>query len=130
MESNQVDNLVFEHVKHQFSLLKSTNILDISLAHAGSWWVASPKHWNFAAAGKAVESVFGVKPDLTREGGSIPVTLTLEKATGKNVLLLPMGSSTDAAHSVNEKLDTRNYVEGIKCLGAYLWFVAREKVAA
>jgi hypothetical protein len=32
---------------------------------------------------------------------SIPVTLTFEEATGKNVLLLPMGSSTDAAHSVN-----------------------------
>lgn len=130
MESNQVDSLVFAHIKHQFSLLKSSNVVDISLAHAGSWWVASPKHWNFAAAGRAVESVFGVKPDLTREGGSIPITLTFENATGKNVLLLPMGSSTDAAHSVNEKLDRRNYVEGTKCLGAYLWFAAREEIVA
>jgi len=36
--------------------------------------------------------VYGVKPDLTREGGSIPVTLTLQEATGKNVILLPMGA--------------------------------------
>lgn len=28
--------------------------------------------------------VYGVEPDLTREGGSIPVTLTLQEATGKN----------------------------------------------
>ena len=57
---------------------------------------------------------------------SIPVTLTFEQATGKNVLLLPMGSSTDAAHSINEKLDKRNYIEGIKLLGAYLHYVAEE----
>jgi Cys-Gly metallodipeptidase DUG1 len=40
-----------------------------TLQHAGKWWVASPKHWNFTAASKAVERVWGVKPDLTREGG-------------------------------------------------------------
>ena len=57
---------------------------------------------------------------------SIPVTLTFEQATGKNVLLLPMGSSTDAAHSINEKLDKKNYIEGIKLLGAYLHYVAEE----
>lgn len=57
---------------------------------------------------------------------SIPVTLTFEQATGKNVLLLPMGSSTDGAHSINEKLDKRNYIEGIKLLGAYLHYVAEE----
>lgn len=57
---------------------------------------------------------------------SIPVTLSFEQATGKNVLLLPMGSSTDAAHSINEKLDKRNYIEGIKLLGAYLHYVAEE----
>lgn len=49
--------------------------------------------------------VFGVEPDLTREGGSIPVTLTLQEATGRNVMLLPVGSSDDGAHSQNEKLN-------------------------
>ncbi|KAK3076247.1 Cys-Gly metallodipeptidase, partial [Coniosporium uncinatum] len=98
--------------------------------HGGKWWVASPDHWNFTAAAKAVEHVWGVKPDLTREGGSIPVTLTFEQATGKNVLLLPMGSSTDAAHSINEKLDRRNYIEGIKLLGSYLHYVAEEPMKA
>ena len=83
-------------------------------------------HWNFKAAAKAVKEVFGVAPDMTREGGSIPVTLTFEQATGKNVLLLPMGSSTDGAHSINEKLDRRNYIEGTKLLGAYLHYVAEE----
>lgn len=50
-------------------------------------------------------TVFGVEPDLTREGGSIPVTLTFQEATGRNVMLLPLGSSDDGAHSQNEKIN-------------------------
>ncbi|KAK8207656.1 Cys-Gly metallodipeptidase [Zalaria obscura] len=126
MEIEDVDKLVYAHIDKVFKSLGSKNTLKTINQHSGKWWVASPKHWNFTAAAKAVQEVWGVQPDLTREGGSIPVTLTFEQATGKNVLLLPMGSSTDAAHSINEKLDRRNYIEGIKLLGAYLHYVAEE----
>jgi len=57
---------------------------------------------------------------MTREGGSIPITLTFEETTGKNVLLLPMGASDDGAHSANEKLNKINYINGIKLLASYL----------
>jgi Cys-Gly metallodipeptidase DUG1 len=108
MDPEEVDRLVVKYVQEEFAKLKSPNTIDITLLHAGKWWVASPKHWNYSAAAAAVKHVWGVEPDLTREGGSIPVTLTFEQELGKNVLLLPMGSSTDAAHSINEKLDKRN----------------------
>lgn len=62
---------------------------------------------------------------MTREGGSIPVTLTLQQVTQKNVLLLPVGCGDDGAHSQNEKLDIRNYIEGTKLLGAYLYEVSQ-----
>ncbi|KAI1136150.1 cytosolic non-specific dipeptidase [Hypoxylon sp. FL0543] len=126
MEIEKTNELVEKYVKDVFAKLGSKNTLKVYPQHTGKWWVASPHHWNFRAAGKAVERVWGVEPDFTREGGSIPVTLTFEQATGKNVLLLPMGSSTDGAHSINEKLDKRNYIEGIKLLGAYLHYVAEE----
>jgi len=64
-------------------------------------------------------------PDLTREGGSIPVANTFEVATGKNVLLLPIGACDDGAHSQNEKLDRINYINGIKLLCAYFEETAR-----
>ncbi|KKZ62078.1 cytosolic nonspecific dipeptidase [[Emmonsia] crescens] len=128
MESEDVSRLVFDYIKAEFAKLNSKNTMNCTLQHDGKWWVASPKHWNFQAAGKAVKQVFGVEPDMTREGGSIPITLTFEEATGKNVLLLPMGSSTDAAHSTNEKLDKRNYIEGTKLMGAYLHYVAEEPI--
>ncbi len=69
MESEDVNRLVYKHVEEEFAKLKSKNRLEVSLQHDGKWWVASPKHWNFTAAAKAVEHVWGVKPDLTREGG-------------------------------------------------------------
>ncbi|MCJ1320744.1 hypothetical protein MMC15_006085 [Xylographa vitiligo] len=130
MEIEAVNEAVYRYCDSAFKRLNSKNKMECTLQHAGKWWVASPKHWNFSAASKAAERVFGVKPDLTREGGSIPVTITFEQATGKNVLLLPMGSSTDAAHSINEKLDRRNYIEGTKLLGAYLHYVAEEPMSA
>ena len=57
--------------------------------------------------------MYGEEPDLTREGGSIPVTLTLEEVTGKNVMLLPIGACDDGAHSQNEKINRSNYVKGV-----------------
>jgi len=126
MTLDELDQLVFDYVDSEWKKLDSNNTMKCELLHAGNWWVSSHKHWNFSAASKAVEKVFSVKPDFTREGGSIPVTLTFEQALGKNVLLLPMGSSTDAAHSINEKLDKRNYIEGTKLLGAYLHYAAEE----
>lgn len=37
----------------------------------------------------------------------------MKEVTGKNVLLLPMGSGDDGAHSQNEKIEVRNYIEGV-----------------
>jgi acetylornithine deacetylase/succinyl-diaminopimelate desuccinylase-like protein len=79
----------------------------------GNHWLANPKDPNFEAGARAIESVYGVKPDYIREGGSIPITLTLQEVSGKSVILLPMGAADDGAHSQNEKIDIRNYVEGV-----------------
>ena len=96
-----------------------------SLFHGGRCWVSDPQHPNYVAGRNATKMVYGIEPDLTREGGSIPVTISLEEATGKNVILLPLGSSDDGAHSQNEKINVRNYVEGTKLLGAYLYELAQ-----
>jgi len=67
--------------------------------------------------------VYGLTPDLTREGGSIPITTMIEKATGMNVLLLPVGACDDMAHSQNEKFNKLNLINAIKvCLFFSLLF--------
>jgi Cys-Gly metallodipeptidase DUG1 len=39
-------------------------------------------------------------------------------------MLLPMGRGDDGAHSINEKLDKSNYIQGTKLLGTYLHEIA------
>lgn len=63
-------------------------------------------------------------PDFTREGGSIPVTLTIQDLTKSPVMLLPIGASDDMAHSQNEKINRDNFVKGMKVLAAYLFELA------
>lgn len=98
----------------------SPNTIRVSMGHGGRPWVSDFNHPNYVAGRKAMKRVFGVEPDLTREGGSIPVTLTFQEATGKNVMLLPIGSCDDGAHSQNEKINRSNYIKGIKVLAAYM----------
>ena len=41
-------------------------------------WVVDPSHPHFEAAARATQTVYGVAPDLIREGGSIPITISLQ----------------------------------------------------
>ena len=61
-------------------------------------------------------TVHGVQPDMTRDGCSIPVTLALQNALHKNIVLLPIGACDDGAHSQNEKIDRINYIQGVSCV--------------
>ncbi|KYN42157.1 Cytosolic non-specific dipeptidase [Trachymyrmex septentrionalis] len=115
---------VIKYINKKWEERGSPNIMNVSLSHGGKPWSENPNHPNYVAARKATRHVYKVEPDLCREGGSIPVTLTFQEVTGKNVLLLPVGQGDDGAHSQNEKLNVRNYIQGTKLLAAYLYEVA------
>ncbi|XP_066208444.1 cytosolic non-specific dipeptidase isoform X2 [Saccopteryx leptura] len=118
---------VTRYLTKKFADLHSPNKFKVYMGHGGKPWVSDFNHPHYMAGRKALKTVFGVEPDLTREGGSIPVTLTFQEATGKNVMLLPVGSADDGAHSQNEKLNRHNYIEGTKMLAAYLYEVSQLK---
>ncbi|KAG5667174.1 hypothetical protein PVAND_015169 [Polypedilum vanderplanki] len=124
-EPEKIEKLVVDYVTRKFAELKSPNEIKCYMAHGGRPWTENPNHEHYQAAVRATKHVYKVEPDMTREGGSIPVTLTFQEVSGKNVLLLPMGCGDDGAHSQNEKIDVRNYIEGSKLLGAYLYEVAQ-----
>ena len=116
----EVEKKVRDHINNVVRKRGSPNKVTVSMGHGGKPWVSNINDPNYVAGRKAMKTVFGVEPDLTREGGSIPVTLTFQEATGKNVMLLPIGASDDGAHSQNEKIDKSNYINGAKVLGAYI----------
>jgi len=124
-EPEVMEKLVVDYLESRFKLRNSPNKLKVTMSHGGKPWVANFNHPHYQAARNAIVRVFNIEPDFTREGGSIPVTLTFQELTGKNVLLLPVGSSDDGAHSQNEKINITNYIQGVKLLGTYFQEVAK-----
>ncbi|KRZ77380.1 Cytosolic non-specific dipeptidase, partial [Trichinella papuae] len=119
----EIAHLVEEHIKQLHNQRGSLNKCHVHSSF-GPHWLTDVDHPNFLAGRQAIRRVYQVEPDLTREGGSIPVTLALQKYTGKNVVLLPIGAADDMAHSQNEKFNKDNYILGMKMLGAYFYELA------
>lgn len=129
-DPKKISDLVCKHLNQQWKLRGSANIMKIHPLPGNSAWKSDPNHPHFNAAKNAIRLVYKVDPDFTREGGSIPVALTFQEITGKNVILLPMGACDDGAHSQNEKINVKNYIEGTKVMAAYLYEVGRLGKAA
>jgi nonspecific dipeptidase len=127
MEPPKVERLVREHLEKEWASLKSPNRLTITVDKAGWPWYRQPDAPNFAAAAAATKRVHGIEPVLTREGGSIPITMVFEEACDATCVLLPIGASDDGAHSQNEKIDRRNFLNGIKLMGCYMGELRRLK---
>ena len=64
----------------EFAKLNTSNTLRVSNEHGSRAFYSDVNHPNYLAGRNAIKAVFGVEPDLTREGGSIPVALTFEEA--------------------------------------------------
>jgi len=120
MHPEAVEAAVRAHVERVFSKLRSPNICTLTVDKASFPWFREPDVPNFAAAAAAVRRVHGVEPTLTREGGSIPITMVFEEYCDATCVLLPIGASDDGAHSQNEKIDRSNYLAGIKLMGCYM----------
>jgi succinyl-diaminopimelate desuccinylase len=102
-------------------------------AHAptGVRWTLTPDHGApammadtqsrfIAAANLAIETAFGVKPVLIREGGSIPIVARFQEVLNCDCLLLGWGLNDDNLHSPNEKFRVADYHRGIQA-SAMLW---------
>ncbi|XP_013109891.2 cytosolic non-specific dipeptidase [Stomoxys calcitrans] len=124
-DPDHITECVTKYLNQKWAERGSPNKMKVALVSGGKPWTEDPNHPHYEAAKTAIKHVFKVEPDMTREGGSIPVTLTLQEATGKNVILVPVGACDDGAHSQNEKIDIYNYIEGTKLLGAYLYEVGK-----
>ena len=127
IESKKLDEIVINHCNKEFAKLNSPNKFKTELFHDGNYWVSDPYNDNFTAAAKATKLVWGMEPDFTREGGSIPITLTFEEELKCSVVLIAAGRGNDGAHSINEKMDISNYMNGAKLLGSYLHYLAESE---
>jgi acetylornithine deacetylase/succinyl-diaminopimelate desuccinylase-like protein len=88
--------------------------------HGCPAFVFDPNSPYIAAAKEAVRDGFGAEPVLIREGGSIPVVLSLKQILGVETLLLGWGLNTDNLHSPDEHFSVADFQKGIAS-SAGLW---------
>ncbi len=82
--------------------------------HSGTAYYADPTSPDGWAARRALEKVFGRKPALMREGGSIPILPRFKSILGADTLLLALASPDCQAHSPNENFPIGNFLDGIR----------------
>ncbi|KAK5642967.1 hypothetical protein RI129_009134 [Pyrocoelia pectoralis] len=121
----EVNEMIISYLEHKWKERNSPNDFKVTANQAGNNWSEDPFHPHFIAGRKATKHVYGVEPDLTREGGSIPIVAVLKSILQRNILLLPVGTGDDGAHAENEKINIKNYIEGTKLFVAYLYEVAQ-----
>ncbi|CDF34511.1 unnamed protein product [Chondrus crispus] len=123
-DGKAVEESVKAVLEKRFAELKSANKMTVTSTSSKAW-LADPRCPLYQSGAAALLKVYGVKPDLTREGGSIPVAGLLQEKLGVETMLLPLGQSDDGAHSENEKMSKRNYLQGVQVLFTFLGEIAR-----
>ncbi len=94
--------------------------LDIQRGHGGEPYMIDPNSPDGLAARAALEEVFGRKPALLREGGSIPILTDFRKILGRDSLLVALASPDCRVHSPDENFPLENFFAGIRLNRALL----------
>ncbi|CAH2284617.1 beta-Ala-His dipeptidase-like isoform X2 [Pelobates cultripes] len=119
MRIPEVEKQVTKHIEDVFARLHSPNKLKVYLTIGAVPWVANIDDLQYKAAKNAVTKVFGVIPDMIRDGSTIPLAKTFHDLTQKSVMMLPIGGADDGEHSQNEKISRSNYIQGTKLFASY-----------
>ena len=99
--------------------------LEMTDGHGGEPFFLDPTLPEGRAAQRALEEVFGKKPALTREGGSIPILTEFQRTLGHPALLLALASPDCRAHAPDENFPVENFLLGIRLNKALLRELAR-----
>ena len=88
--------------------------LEIIRGHGGMPYALDLKSPWCGAALRALETTFGQKPALMREGGSIPIVQTFRDLLGSDTLLLGLAAPDCKAHAPDENFPIENFETGIR----------------
>ncbi len=88
--------------------------------HGGKPWRADLEGPLFEAAKKALSAAFGRSPEVTGEGGSIPVVGDFERILGVPVLLMGFGLPGENAHAPDEWMSVDNFKLGMRAIASLL----------
>ena len=81
--------------------------LEILSGHGGEPYYMDPNSVYGKASLRALERVFGRRPALMREGGSIPIVTTFKKVLGADSLLLALAGAGLSGTLAERELSAR-----------------------
>lgn len=99
--------------------------LELVPGHCGEPYYMDPNSVYGKAALRALECVFGRRPALMREGGSIPIVTTFKEILGADSLLLGLAVPDCGAHSPNENFPLENFFAGMRLNQAIIEEIGR-----
>jgi di- and tripeptidase len=127
-DCDEIARAMKSRLEDTFRDLKTGNLLTVEIEGVGSWWEADYEHDPFyGAAADAIEDVWGTKPQIVQEGGSIPMTALLSRMLDVPIVLLPLGQSSDSAHLPNERLRQLNLTNGASVLFSFFYKLSHMK---
>ncbi len=112
-EPEEIAHLVAEYLKET---APPTVNVEVQELHGGDGAIVRRDSPEMQAAFQAYTKAFGIEPVFVREGGSIPVVATFQKALGIETILMGFGLPDDNVHSPNEKFYVPNFYRGIETL--------------
>lgn len=107
---------VEDYLQSTFRSRCSPNHLSISVTNAFDWWTGDVTSRPFRAALRAVQDVWGIRPLVVREGGTMPVIRFLQDQLRVPAINLPIGQASDGAHMPNERIRIVNLKKGMDAL--------------
>lgn len=115
---NQQTEIVLEKVKHFFESMSSPGIKITLNAHhsGGNAMRTSPTSKLVIAAKQAFSEVFHIPCKAILEGGSIPITAQLAKASGADVAWIGLGLASDCIHAPNEHFGIERIEKGMQVI--------------
>ena len=117
---------IFQLFQDYMSKITPTTVhVTCKLANAGVPSVVSLNTTAISAAKKALEEVFGTKPILSREGGSIPVVGLFDEYLDLDTVLMGFGLVDDRIHSPNERFFIPNFYRGTETVIRFFDLYAR-----
>lgn len=95
------------------AIAPKTVTVKITDLHGGNPALTAPDSKGILAASAAMESAYGKKPVLNREGGSIPIVLDFQNILEAPVVLMGFGLQSENLHSPDEHFHLDNFYKGI-----------------
>jgi acetylornithine deacetylase/succinyl-diaminopimelate desuccinylase-like protein len=112
------DQTVEDTIRQMKKYLKENAPKDIkwelTYLHGAGAALVSDDSLGLKAMSRAMQAVWGKRPYLLREGGSIGAVVQLQKHLGMDSLLTGFGLADCDAHSPNEKLHLPTWYKGIE----------------